>query len=158
MAIERWRPKPGLRRGGPFRELARMQREMDDLFGRFFGEWPWPRWEGEARGLAPAVDLIDKKDEVVLRADLPGLEQKDIEVNVEDGTLSIRGERKEEKEAKEEDYYVTERWAGAFSRSVALPPGVDPEKIQATFKNGVLEVHLPKTVEAKGKKIEIKVQ
>ena len=158
MAIERWRPRAGLRRGSPFRELACMQREMDGLFGRLFGEWPWPRWEGEARGLASAVGLIDKKDEVVLRADLPGLEQKDIEVHVEDGTLTIRGERKEEKEAKEEDYYVTERWAGAFSRSVALPPGVDPEKIQATFKNGALEIHLPKTVEAKGKKIEIKVQ
>ena len=158
MAIERWRPRPGLRRSGPFRELARIQQEMDDLFGRFFGEWPWPRWEAEGRGVAPAVDMLDRKDEVVLRADLPGLEQKDIEVLVEDGTLTIRGERREEKEAKEEDYYVTERWAGAFSRSVALPPGVDPEKIQASFKKGVLEVHLPKTKEAKGKKIEIKVE
>jgi HSP20 family protein len=158
MAIERWRPRAGLRRGGPFRELARMQQEMDDLFGRFFGDWPWPRWEAERRGMAPAVDLIDKKDEVVLRADLPGLEQKDIQVNIEDGTLSIRGERKEEREAKDEDYYVSERWAGAFSRTVALPPGVDPEKIQAKFKSGVLEIHLPKTKEAKGRTIEVKVE
>jgi len=158
MAVERWRPGWGLMRGGPWREMARMDREMEDLFGRFFREWPWARGAGEIRGWAPAVDMLDRKDEVVLRADLPGLEQKDIEVLVEDGTLTIRGERREEKEAKEEDYYVTERWAGAFSRSVALPPGVDPEKIQASFKKGVLEVHLPKTKEAKGKKIEIKVE
>ncbi len=155
MAIERWRPGGGLARG-PFRDLARWEREMEDLFGRFFRDWPWPRWEGEGRGAAPALDLLDKKDEVVLRADLPGLEQKDIEVHVENGTLTIRGERKEEREAKEEDYYCCERWAGAFSRSLVLPPGVDPEKIQATFKSGVLEVHLPKTKEAKGRKVEIK--
>jgi HSP20 family protein len=131
---------------------------MDELFGRFFREGPWPRLAGETRGWAPAVDMIDRKDEVVLRADLPGLEQKDIEVSVEQGILTIRGERKEEKEVKEQDYYASERWAGAFARSLALPPGVDVEKITATFKNGVLELHLPKTKEAKGRKIDIKVQ
>ncbi|MBI2370812.1 MAG: Hsp20/alpha crystallin family protein [Deltaproteobacteria bacterium] len=141
---------------GPFRELARMEREMEGLFSRFFREWPWPRSADEVRGWAPAVDMVDRKDEVVLRADLPGLEQKDIDVSVEDGLLTIRGERKEEREAKEEDYYCCERWAGSFARSLALPPGVDTEKVKATFKNGVLEVHLRKSKEAKGKKIEIK--
>jgi HSP20 family protein len=135
-----------------------MEREMEDVFGRFFRDWPWPRPGGEGRGWAPAVDMIDRKDEVVLRADLPGLEQKDIEVNVEEGVLTIRGERKGEQEVKEDDYYCCERWAGAFSRSTALPPGVDAEKIRATFKNGVLEVHLPKSKEAKGKKIEVRVE
>jgi HSP20 family protein len=152
MAIERWWPRWGLARG-PLREL---EREMDEWFGRFGREWPLPRWMGEARGWAPAVDMIDRKDEVLLRADLPGLEQKDIEVTVEGGVLTIRGERKEEKEVKRDDYYHAERWTGAFLRSVMLPPGVEAEKIKATFKNGVLEVRLPKTKEAKGKKIEIK--
>jgi HSP20 family protein len=154
MAVERWRTGGGLMRG-PFRELARMEREMEDLFGKFFRELPWPRGWGEGR---PALDMLDRKDEVVLRADLPGLEQKDIEVDVEEGLLTIRGERKGEQEVKEEGFYRCERWAGAFTRTVGLPPGVDPENIKATFKNGVLEVHLPKTREAKGKKIEIKVE
>ncbi len=156
MAIERWGPRWGLARG-PFRELARMEREMEDLFARFSREWPFARWAGEPRGWAPAVDMVDQKDEVVLRADLPGLEQKDIEVTVEGGMLTVRGERREEQEVKEEDYYCCERWAGAFARSLPVPPGVDAEKIKATFKNGVLQIHLPKTAEAKGKKVEIKV-
>jgi HSP20 family protein len=76
---------------------------------------------------------------------------------VEEGVLTIRGERKGEEEVKEEDYYCCERWAGSFERSLTLPSGVDTDKIKATFKNGVLEVHLPKVEKAKGKKVEIKV-
>ena len=128
---------------------------MEDLFGRFFRDWPWPR-TGEQRAWTPAVDMLDRKDEIVLRADLPGLEQKDVKVTVQDGMLTVEGERKEEKEAKEEDYYHCERWAGSFTRTLTLPPGVDADKIKATFKNGVLEVHVPKAPEAKGKTIEIK--
>lgn len=154
MALEVWRPSWGLARG-PFREL---EREMEDLMGRFFRDWPGPRAAGEARGWAPSVDMLDRKDEIVVRADLPGLEQKDIEVTVEEGVLTIRGERKAEKEVKEEDYYACERWAGTFTRSLALPRGVEADKIRATFRNGVLEVHLPKTKEAKGKKVEVKVE
>jgi HSP20 family protein len=155
MAIDRWRPGRSLMRG-PFRDLGRMEREVEDLFGRFFREFPFPRLFGEGRGVAPAVDLLDKKDAVILRADLPGLNQRDIEVNVEEGFLTIRGERKGEETVKEEDYYCCERWAGSFERSLALPSGVDAEKIRATFKQGVLEVRLPKVEKAKGKKIEIK--
>lgn len=156
MTIERWWPRGGLTRG-PFREPGRMEREMEDLVGTFFRDWPMPRFARQA-AWAPALDMLDRKDELVLKADLPGLEQKDIEVSVEEGILTIRGERKEEKEVKEEEYYRCERWAGAFARSLALPPGLDADKIKATFKNGVLEVHLPKTKEAKGKKIAIMAQ
>jgi HSP20 family protein len=77
---------------------------------------------------------------------------------VEEGVLTIRGERKGEEEVKEEDYYCCERWAGSFERSLTLPSGVDADKIKATFKNGVLEVHLPQVEKAKGKKVEIKVE
>lgn len=150
MALERWRPK--LMERSPFRELARLEREMGELFDRF-PEWPW----GErARVWAPAVDMIDHKDEIVLRADLPGLEEKDIDVTVEDGSLTIRGERKEEKEEKKGDYYYSERSYGAFARTVALPATVAPDQVKATFKKGVLEVHLPKAKESVGKKIEVK--
>jgi len=157
MALEVWRARRGLARS-PF---AAIEREMDEWFDRFFRGWTWPRWTGQARGWTPPVDMVERTDEILVRADLPGLEQKDIEVTAEEGVLTIRGERKEEKEAKEakdEDYYCCERWSGSFSRSLVLPMGIDAEKIKATFRNGVLEVHLPKTKEAKGKKIDVKVE
>jgi HSP20 family protein len=150
MALELWRPR--LMARSPFRELARLEREMDDLFGRL-PAWPWGERE---RGWAPAVDMVDHKEEFVLRADLPGLDEKDIEVTVEDGTVTIRGERKQETEEKKEDYYCSERSYGVFARTLPLPAGVEADKVRATFKKGVLEVHLPKAKEAKGKKIEIK--
>lgn len=150
MALELWRPK--LMARSPFRELARLEREMEDMFGRL-PAWPWGERE---RGWAPAVDMVDRKDEIVLRADLPGLDQKDIQVNVDNGALTIRGNRQGEREAKEEDYYCCERWAGSFSRTMTLPPGIDPDKINATFKNGVLEVHVPKSPQAAAKTIEIR--
>jgi HSP20 family protein len=101
--------------------------------------------------------MVDRNDEVVVRADLPGLEQKDIDVTLQDGVLTIRGERKEEREGKEESYYYSERSFGAFMRSLAPPPGVDYDKVKATFKNGILEIHLPKTKESKSKKVDVKV-
>jgi HSP20 family protein len=148
MALELWRPRTGaLRR--PFSDVA-------DMFGRFFEDWgAWPR-AGQARGWMPALDMFDRENELVLRADLPGLEQKDVEVRVESGVLTIRGERRAEEETKEDDYYCCERWAGSFARSVSLPPGVDVDNIEATFRNGVLEVHIPKSAQAAGRKIEIK--
>jgi HSP20 family protein len=157
MALELWRHR-GM--GRPFRELARMEREMGDLFGRFFQDWPGAGLAERGRAWAPAVDMIDRPDEVVVRADLPGLEQKDVDVTIQEGMLTIRGERKEEREEKKEgqDYYCSERAFGAFVRSMPLPPGVDPEKVKATFKNGILEVHLQKSKESKGKKIEIKAE
>lgn len=150
MAIEVWRPR--LMRS-PFRELMRMEREMEDLFGRVL-----PAWGDKERGWAPTVDMIDQKDEIVVKADLPGLEEKDIEVTMQDSTLTIRGERKEEKEEKKEDYYFAERSYGAFVRSLPLPAPVEADKAKATFKKGVLEIHLPKSREAKGKKVEIKAE
>jgi HSP20 family protein len=148
MALERWRPR-GLARS-PFRELAR---EMEETLGRFF---PWSEERGHP--WTPAVDMVDEKDEIVVKADLPGLDQKDIEVTVEDGTLTIRGERKEEKEEKKENYYYAERSYGAFLRSIPLPKGVEADKVKATFKKGVLEVHLPKAKAAKGKTVEVKAE
>jgi len=137
-----------------FQELGRMEREMEDMFGRFFRGWPWRA--AEEGGWAPAVDMMEREDEIVLQTDLPGLEQKDVEVTVRDGMITIQGERKEEREEKEKGYYYTERSFGAFTRTLPLPSGIEADKVKATFKNGVLEVHLPRAKEAKGKKIEIK--
>lgn len=132
-----------------------MGRKMEKAFGRLFREQPWSRWTGEAGRLAPAVAMLDRKEEVILRADLPALHQQDIVVTVEDGVLTIRGERKQ---ASEEEYDCCEPVAGIFARNLMLSAGVDADKVSATFKDGVLEVHLPKTTEAQGKMIEIKVQ
>jgi HSP20 family protein len=148
MALELWRPRRGLaRRAG--------REPVEDLVGRLFEDWLSLRMTGESYGWTPAIDMIDRKDEIVVRADLPGLEQKDIDVSVESGVLTIRGQRQEEREAKEEDYYCSERWVGSFARSVTLPPGVDTEKIKASFKNGVLEARIPKTQKAMGRRIEV---
>jgi HSP20 family protein len=130
-------------------------RAFEDMVSRMFDDW-MPRFGGESRGWSPALDMVDKKDEIMLRADLPGLEQKDIHVDVENGMLTISGSRQGEQEAKENDYYCCERWSGSFTRTVALPAGIDPDKIRATFKNGVLEVHVPKAAKPAGKSIEIK--
>jgi HSP20 family protein len=150
MAIELWRRPRGVARPADV-----WGRDFDDLFGRSF-DWPLGRSGGEVRGWSPAVDMIDRPDEIVLRADLPGLEQKDLTAHVQNGVLTITGERREETERKDSDYYCCERWSGTFARSVTLPPGVDAEKINASFRNGVLEIHIPKSKEATGKRIDIK--
>src|SRR5262245_61661926 len=152
MTLELWRPGSELRRA-PFRELSLLEQEMGEMIGRFFRGWS--RGDGESHGWLPALDMLDRKDEVVVRADLPGLDRKDITVSVDGGILMLRGERREEREGKEDDYYASERWTGSFARSITLPPGVDAERIRATFRNGVLEIHLPKAKDALAKKIEI---
>ena len=105
---------------------------------------------------SPLVDVIDKKDKIIAKAELPGVDKKDIKITLSDNTLTIRGERKEERETKKEDYYCCERVQGSYSRTIALPVEVDNTKIKASFKNGVLEVTLPKAEEVKPKEIEIK--
>jgi HSP20 family protein len=125
---------------------------MEDVFGR---PVRWPFGDGE-RGWAPAVDMVDGKDEIVVKAELPGLAEKDIEVTLENGALTIRGERKEEKEEHKENCYYSDRAYGAFTRTLPLPAGVERDKVKATFEKGVLEVHLPKAKDAKGTKVEIK--
>jgi HSP20 family protein len=130
---------------------------MEELFDTFLQDMPaMAGVDMEGRTWAPAVDVIDRKDELVVRADLPGLEQKDVEVEVQDGTLLLRGRRTEERDEKEENYQYSERWTGTFDRSIALPTGVDTEHVNATFKSGVLEVHIPKTGEYKPRRVEIR--
>jgi len=147
----------------PFSELARWEREMerffDDFWGRRLRPW-WPeRWSLPAgfEISAPAVDLYEEKDEIVVKAELPGMEKDDIEVNLSDHMLTINGEKKKEEEVKEENYYRSERSYGSFVRTLELPKEVNTEKVKASMRNGVLEVRLPKTEEAKAKEIKDKV-
>ena len=105
---------------------------------------------------SPLVDVMDKKDKIIAKAELPGVDKKDIKITLSDNILTIRGERKEEQETKKEDYYCSERVQGNYSRTIALPVEVDSKKIKASFKNGVLEVILPKAEKVTPKEIEIK--
>ena len=154
-----WRPRRGsparVTSGrSPFAELTRMQRDVEEMIERFFGDGGTTAAGGGA--FAPPLDVIDRGNEILVRADLPGLDRNDIEIQVEDGMLSVRGEREEQHEENKDNYRWCERWEGAFMRSIPLPAEVEREKIQAEFKNGVLEIRIPKKKEAAPKKIEIK--
>jgi HSP20 family protein len=124
-------------------------REIDRVFDAFFGQ------TDQARRWVPPVDLVEAEDHFVLRADLPGLSEGDVNIEVQDGTLTISGERTAEHEQREKGWYRIERSFGRFSRALSLPDGVDPDGIQASFKDGVLEVRIPKPEERKPRRIEI---
>jgi HSP20 family protein len=141
----------------PFRQLGELQEELD----RLWESMRLPRLWGAGRPLItehwlPAVDVFERDGNVVVSAELPGMTEKDIELKVSGDTLTISGEKKEEKEVKEENYYRSERVYGRFSRRIALPKGADANKAQASFKNGVLEVTVPLAEPAREKKIEVK--
>lgn len=153
MVIERWHPVWALRPWRPFRELEDVERLFDHILGRTF--LPVVRRQLAGDGWAPPIELLEKEDKFIAKADLPGMKREDIDVSVVEGTLTIKGERKAEHEVKEEDYYCSERCYGSFFRSITLPTAVDTEHIEATYENGVLEVTLPKAAEVKPKKVEI---
>jgi HSP20 family protein len=148
----------------PMMDLTRWEREMERMMDQFFDRrmrpW-WPdRWLGKESMMdigMPAIDLYEEKDVVVVKAELPGMAKNDIEVNLSDHMLTIRGEKRKEEEIKEKDYYRSERAYGSFIRTVELPTDVYADKVKASFKNGVLEVRLPKTEEAKTREIKVKV-
>ncbi|MEA1939985.1 MAG: Hsp20/alpha crystallin family protein [Candidatus Caldatribacteriota bacterium] len=141
------------------REVKNARDIFDDLFD--FGFMPQSRvlrkrWL-EGGEWSPPVDIIDKKDKIVAKAELPGVNKEDIKITFSDNILTIRGERKEEQETKKENFYCCERVQGSYSRTIALPVDIDREKITSSFKNGVLEIVLPKAKESKPKEIEIKL-
>ncbi len=108
--------------------------------------------------LAVPIEMYEKEDKVVVRAEIPGMKKEDIDISVDGDMLTIRGERKSESEVKNEDYYRCELSYGRFSRSIALPSKVRPDKVEADYENGVLEIMLPKASEAKPKKVAIKAK
>ena len=146
MAIVRWEP---------LRELGALQNEMNRLFNTVFDAPTTGGDGGTMRRWMPAMDLLETADHFVLRADLPGLGEDDVKIELEDNTLTISGERKSEHEDKGEGFYRVERAFGSFSRSLKLPQGVDPEKVSASFDRGVLEARIPKPEQRKPRRIEI---
>lgn len=149
-----------LMRWEPFRDLATLQDRIDHLFeDNLRGLRGGARERGlEASAWTPAVDILEKDNEIVLRADIPGIDPKDVEIQVRDGTLTLRGERKFESDVKEDNFRRVERVYGSFLRSFSLPETVDAEKVEAEYRNGVLEVKLPKRPEAKPKQIKVAVK
>ncbi|MHB8053881.1 MAG: Hsp20/alpha crystallin family protein [Candidatus Aminicenantales bacterium] len=145
MAIIRW---------DPFRDVVTLREKMNRLFEDSLAQ------KGEDKDLmtsnwAPAVDIYETANELVLTAEVPGIEEKDIEIKVEDNTLTLKGERKFEKETKEENFHRIERSYGSFFRAFSLPNSVDPDRIQAEHDNGVLRVIMPKRQELKPKTVKI---
>jgi HSP20 family protein len=138
----------------PWTGFTTFKREMDRLFDRF-GELEFPELPF-ATEWSPTLDVLETKDALVIKAEIPGIEPKDIQVVLQDQVLTIKGEKKAEREEKEEHHYRKERACGAFARSVRLPVPVDSGKVEATFKNGLLTITLPKTAAAKGTTIPIK--
>jgi HSP20 family protein len=152
MALVRWDPS---------RELSSLQSEMNRLFQSFFDTPATGGGTGGNGGTLrrwhPAMDLVETEDHFVLRADLPGVAEDDVKVELEDNVLTIAGERRHEEEAKSGGYYRLERATGVFSRSLTLPEGINPEAVQASFDKGVLEVRIPKPEERKPRRVAISV-
>jgi HSP20 family protein len=143
MALVRW---------DPIRELDSLQGDMNRLFDRFFEGRPA---NGTGRRWIPAMDLVETDDHLVLRGDLPGMTEDDIDIEIKDSVLTVFGERKAENEEKGEGYHRVERAFGSFSRSLTLPQGVDTDQVEANFDKGVLEVRIPKPAEAKPTRVQI---
>ena len=140
----------------PFGELSSFRREMDQLWERFFGDESFRRTFSD--GWLPAVDFSETKDTMFVKAELPGMEAKDVNVSISGDVLMIKGEKKKEEEHTDEHYYSCERYSGTFHRSFQLPANVKTNKVEATFDRGVLKIMLPKTEIAKEKRIEVKVK
>jgi len=136
-------------------------REMEDMFDRYTRAVGWPRGGGQevvATGdWSPRVDISETDGNFVIKAEVPEVKKEDVKVTVDNGVLTVSGERKQEKEEKGKKFHRVERYYGSFSRSFTLPDNVDETKVKATFKDGMLTLTLPKTEEAKPKAIEVKV-
>ncbi len=141
MAIIRW---------DPFREMTQVQSQFNRLMDHV--------WGGRQESWMPAVDVFDKKDAVVLKAELAGMSPDDIEIEVEDNVLTIKGERRFEEKVEDERYYRIERRFGGFQRSLAMPQGVNADGIVAAYEDGILTVTVPKVEEEKPKRIEVKAK
>jgi len=144
----------------PTRDLTGVREEMSRLFDDFFTGWPRPErgrelLEGE---WAPSTDVAETEEDVVVTAELPGVKQEDVDIIITNDILTLKGEKKEEKEVRKENYHRVERCYGSFRRSVSLPTGVQGDKARASYKDGVLQVTIPKAEGAKPKQIKINIE
>ncbi len=148
MAIIRWEPA---------REIGALQSEVNRLFGTFFDTQAGGGGAVAPRRWVPAMDLVEDGDHYVLRADLPGVREDDVKIELDDNVLTVSGERKSQHDEQRDGYRRIERSYGSFSRSLTVPDGIDPERIEASFDGGVLEVRVPKPERAKPRRVAISV-
>jgi len=152
MAMERWKSRRGIIPWRTSQELDELWRRVEDL-------WPsWPslrRFPLEIEEWIPAIDMYEKDNNYIVKAELPGLKEEDVDVSVVGDRLTIKGEKKAETEVKEENYYRSERSYGSFFRSIDLPPDANPDKVEASYDDGILEVAIPKTAAVKPKKVKV---
>ena len=149
MTIVRW---------DPLRNVATLQDRINRIFNEAFADSKDFEDEVSMSAWRPVVDIFDTNNAIVIKAELPGIKKDDVSVDVKDNVLTIKGERSFSKEIKEEDYYRKERSFGKFQRSFTLPEAIEPAGIKANFKNGVLEIEVPKAEEKKPKQISINVE
>ena len=150
MTLIRWKPKASFL--DPLNGIAEIQDEVNRLFDSSLNRYG--QWE---RSFSPALDLYEDKDNVHVKVELPGLSKGDVSVTVHDDILSIKGEKRQETEKKDANVYRIERSFGSFARTIELPSNVDSKRVEARFKDGVLQITLPKSESAKPKEIEVKV-
>jgi len=155
MAMERWRPfgSSTMDRWEPFRNVSDIQTEVNRLFDNFFGR---PA-AGTGRTWAPPVDMYETKDDVVLALEVPGIREKDVAVSITGDLLSVKGERRFEQEVKEQELLHVERAYGKFERLIQLPMPVQADRVKATYRDGVLEIRMPKAEEVKPKQIKVDI-
>ncbi len=152
MDLIQWRPG---REAGPWRRLKDIEDEMDSLFGRVLGR---EREGGAERPWAPAVDVKETKTDIIVKAELPEVNAKDVDITVDGNMLTIKGERKSEEKKEDEDYCYSERSWGSFVRSLTLPQEVDETKTKASYRDGVLTIKMPRKKEEKAKQIKVDVE
>ena len=148
MALIRW---------DPFREVSALQERMNRLFSDLRSSSPFREEEITQGPLVPPVDIYETEDSLVFKAELPGVTKEDITVEVKDNTMTLKGEKRFQKEVKEEGYHRVERAYGAFQRAFTLPGMVEQDKVKAKFKDGILEIVLPKAEKAKPKQVKVEV-
>lgn len=154
MAIMRFKPEREITAWSPFRDLVNMQREVGRLFDGLFTEM-----DGDGNFMAswwPRVDVLESKEAFVIKAELPGVNKSDVKITLRENLLTIKGEKKQEKEEKENNFHRIERSYGSFERAFSLPAGVKSDKIDAAYKDGILTITLPKVEEVKPKEIEVR--
>ena len=155
MAIARWKPEREVSGWAPYRDLVNMQKEIGRVFDSLFSDYDTE--SSFVAQWAPRVDVMERKDAFVIKAELPGVDKSNVKITVQDSVLTIRGEKKQEKEENDLNVHRVERSYGTFERSFSLPTTVKSDKIDASFRDGVLTVTMPKVEEAKPKEIEVKV-
>jgi len=150
MALIRWRPR---REWDPFTDMLDLQNNINRLFSLSLGR----KGAGEPTAWNPSMDVYREGDNYILKTELPGIKKEDLEITIQDNIVTLKGEKKDKRETKEDDYYFSERCFGSFQRAIELPAAIDRSKVKANVKDGILEVRLPLAEEAVPKQIKIDI-